>query len=539
MVGAIRSALGDAASPLPPGYKVDEQFLHEVRFWASRLLSLLWFFFWAGGLAAVCFDAALPVVATSCWLQMSDWCVRFLSCLCCTRPLWFSRPSPAPFFHPQTPTHVTTLSNGLRVATERHPVGAATVGVWVDAGSRFETEDTNGAAHFLEHLVFKGSAAMSQRALETTVENMGANFNAYTSREQTAYFGRAVTAHVPELTNILADILLNSEMSPASVERERDVILREYAEVNKLPEEELFDNLHATAFQGTPLAQTILGSEDCIRSLQRPDLRAYVKRHYQPHRMVLVGAGDVDHDTFVTQADKLFGGMRSDPDAESAAQLVAARPCFLTGSDMRVRDDYAADAHFVIAVESCGWAHADAVAFMVLESLLGGWERYATTGDVVSSRLANGLHATPSAKRVGAFNTSYADTGLFGLSAVAAPHDLDDVVSVMMGELVRLHTAVDGGALAAAKAALKTRMMAAADGSTAAAEETARQLLVYGRKVPLAEWVARIDAVDAAAIKRLVGKYVWDREVAVSALGNVSQLPDLTWIRRRTFSTLY
>ncbi|KAK1865725.1 hypothetical protein I4F81_008250 [Pyropia yezoensis] len=467
IAGAIRSALGEAASPLPPGYAVDEEFLHE------------------------------------------------------------------------TPTHVTTLSNGLRVATERHPVGAATVGVWVDAGSRFETEDTNGAAHFLEHLVFKGTAAMSQRSLETTVENMGANFNAYTSREQTAYFGRAVTAHVPALTSILADILLNSEMSPASVERERDVIIQEYAEVNKLPEEELFDNLHATAFQGTPLAQTILGSEDCIRSLQRPDLRAYVKRHYQPHRMVLVGAGDVDHDTFVTQADKLFGGMRSDPAAESAAQLVAARPCFLTGSDMRVRDDHAPDAHFAIAFESCGWAHPDAVAFMVLESLLGGWDRYATTGDVVSSRLANGLHATPSAKRVGPFNTSYADTGLFGLYAVAAPHDLDDVVSVMMGELVRFYTSVDERALAAAKMALKTRMMAAADGSTAAAEETARQLLVFGRKVPLAEWVARIDAVDAAAVKRLVGKYVWDREVAVSALGNVSGLPDLTWIRRRTYSTLY
>eukprot|EP00166_Cyanidium_caldarium_P005287 ctg_63.g11 len=188
----------------------------------------------------------------------------------------------------QTPTQVSRLSNGLRVATEEVDTPTATVGLWLDTGTRFEPAAANGVAHFLEHLIFKGTGRRTQHQLEVEVEDMGAQLNAYTSREQTVYFARCLGDSVPRSLGLLADILQNSLLDAGAVERERDVILREMEDIESQPEEVLFDYLHSTAFQGTPLARTILGTLQNIQTLKREDLVAYIESHYQPHRMVLV-----------------------------------------------------------------------------------------------------------------------------------------------------------------------------------------------------------------------------------------------------------
>ena len=165
---------------------------------------------------------------------------------------------------------ITTLPNGLRVATETTPhAQTAAVGVWIDAGSRYESDATNGAAHFLEHMAFKGTAARDTRQLEQEVEDMGGHLNAYTSREQTCYYARVFSGDVPAAVDILSDILQNSKLDEAAIERERDVILREMQEVEGVPEEVVFDHLHATAFQQTPLGRTILGPAANVKSLTR------------------------------------------------------------------------------------------------------------------------------------------------------------------------------------------------------------------------------------------------------------------------------
>ena len=151
--------------------------------------------------------------------------------------------------HPQLQT--STLPNGLTVATETHPhAQTATVGVWIDAGSRAETDATNGTAHFLEHMAFKGTNRRSQHQLELSVESLGAHLNAYTSREQTVYYAKCFSKDVNTSVDIISDILQNSTLDNAAIERERDVILREQQEVDKQMEEVVFDHLHAVAFQG-------------------------------------------------------------------------------------------------------------------------------------------------------------------------------------------------------------------------------------------------------------------------------------------------
>lgn len=149
-------------------------------------------------------------------------------------------------------TQLTTLPNGLTVATEAHPhAQTATVGVWIDAGSRAETDKTSGTAHFLEHMAFKGTNKRSQHALELEVENLGAHLNAYTSREQTVYYAKSFRKDVGQTVDIISDILQNSKLENSAIERERDVILREQQEVDKQMEEVVFDHLHAVAFRGT------------------------------------------------------------------------------------------------------------------------------------------------------------------------------------------------------------------------------------------------------------------------------------------------
>jgi processing peptidase subunit beta len=186
-------------------------------------------------------------------------------------------------------TRVTTLPNGLRVASESDLSAAtATVGVWIDAGSRFESASTNGTAHFLEHMIFKGTKRRSMRQLEEEVENIGGHLNAYTSREQTTYYAKVLKKDVPLAVDILADILQNSRFDEDRITRERQVILREMEEVEGQVEEVMFDHLHATAFQYSPLGRTILGPAANIRSITRANLQEYISAHYTAPRMVTI-----------------------------------------------------------------------------------------------------------------------------------------------------------------------------------------------------------------------------------------------------------
>ena len=228
-------------------------------------------------------------------------------------------------------TDVTTLDSGLRVASETvQGSETATVGVWIDAGSRYETASNNGVAHFLEHLAFKGTEKRTQQQLEVEIENMGGHLNAYTSREQTVYFAKVFKSDVGKAVEILSDILLKSKLDEAAIERERDVILREMSEVNKQQEELVLDHLHATAFQGTGLGRTILGPEENIRSLTRTDLVDYIQQHYTAPRMVIAGAGAVNHEELCGLASQHFGSL---PTAPKNGVEVAMEPAVFTGSD--------------------------------------------------------------------------------------------------------------------------------------------------------------------------------------------------------------
>ncbi|OVA07913.1 Peptidase M16 [Macleaya cordata] len=435
-------------------------------------------------------------------------------------------------------TRVTTLPNGLRVATESNLAArTATVGVWIDAGSRFESDETNGTAHFLEHMIFKGTYDRPVRVLEEEIENMGGHLNAYTSREQTTYYAKVMDKNVPQAIDILADILQNSCFDVERINRERDVILREMEEVEGQPEEVIFDHLHATAFQYSPLGRTILGPAHNIKTITRDHLQNYISTHYTAPRMVIAAAGNVKHEDIVEQVKKLFTTLSSDP--TTASQLVAKEPAIFTGSEVRIIDDDIPLAQFAVAFSGASWTDPDSVALMVMQSMLGSWNKSAGGGKHMGSELAQRVGINEIAESMMAFNTNYKDTGLFGVYATAKPDCLDDLAYAIMYEISKLSYRVSEADVTRARNQLKSSLLLHIDGTSPVAEDIGRQLLTYGRRIPFTELFARIDAVDASTVKRVANRFIFDRDVAIAAMGPIQSLPDYNWFRRRTYWLRY
>lgn len=428
-------------------------------------------------------------------------------------------------------TELSKTKNGVRVASETAHGETATVGVWIDAGSRYETAKNNGAAHFLEHMAFKGTKNRTQQQLELEIENMGAHLNAYTSREQTVYYAKVFKNDVPKAVEILADILQNSTLDEGAINRERDVILRESVEVNKQYEEVILDELHSTAFMGTGLGRTILGPDENIKNLTKADLQDYTKTHYTADRFVIAAAGAVDHKQLTELTEKHFGGLVTG----SGAANFKPEPAHFTGSDKRIRYDSMGEAHVALAFQGASWTSEYAFPLMVMQTLLGSWDRWSAAGRNVSSRFAANFSDHELGHSFTTFNTSYKDTGLFGVYLVAPDNKLDDAMWYTLDNMVRLCHNVTDQEVERAKTQLKASMLMQLDSFSNVAEDIGRQVLTYGRRMSSAETFARIDAITTDDIKRTANKVINDEDHALAAIGPIFELPDYNWIRRRSY----
>jgi processing peptidase subunit beta len=432
-------------------------------------------------------------------------------------------------------TQTTTLPNGLTVATEASPLAqTATVGVWIDAGSRAENEYNNGTAHFLEHLAFKGTNSRSQNQLELEIENMGAHLNAYTSRENTVFYAKSLKDDVGKTVEILSDILQNSKLEEQAIERERDVIIRESEEVDKQYEEVVFDHLHAVAFQGQPLGRTILGPRENILEITRTELANYIKYNYKADRMVLAAAGAVDHDKLVQLATKHFAGLpvSASPVAPgTGSRAVHDVPKFV-GSEVRIRDDTLPVAHIAIAVEGVSWSSPDYYTALVAQAVIGNWDRAQGTGPNQGSRLSSIVSQNHLANSFLSFSTSYSDTGLWGIYLTTENKtQIDDLVHFTLKEWNRLSVSVSSTEVERAKAQLKASLLLSLDSTTAVAEDIGRQIVTTGRRQSPQEVERNVTNVSVKDVKEWAQKYLYDKDIAIAAVGPIEGLLDYQRIR--------
>uniref|UniRef100_F7IEL0 Cytochrome b-c1 complex subunit 1, mitochondrial n=1 Tax=Callithrix jacchus TaxID=9483 RepID=F7IEL0_CALJA len=417
-------------------------------------------------------------------------------------------------------TQVSKLDNGLRVASEQSSQPTCTVGVWIDVGSRFETEKNNGAGYFVEHLAFKGTKNRPGSTLEKEVESIGAHLNAYSTREHTAYYIKALSKDLPKVVEILGDIVQNCSLEDSQIEKERDVILREMQENDASMRDVVFDYLHATAFQGTSLAQAVEGTSENVRKLSRADLTEYLSRHYKAPRMVLAAAGGVEHQQLLDLAQKHLGDISWQYPEDA---VPAFTPCRFTGSEIRHRDDALPLAHVAIAVEGPGWANPDNVALQVANAIIGHYDCTYGGGAHLSSPLASIVAAKKLCQSFQTFNICYAETGLLGAHFVCDRMKIDDMIYVLQGQWMRLCTSTTESAVARGKNILRNALVSQLDGTTPVCEDIGRSLLTYGRRIPLAEWESRISEVDASVVREICSKYFYDQCPAVAGYAYTEQ----------------
>jgi len=280
----------------------------------------------------------------------------------------------------------TTLSNGFRVVSEYRQGETASVGVFIKAGSRQETQENNGVAHFLEHMYFKGTPKRTATGLEIEFEDAGAQMNAHTTREYTCFTSHCLRTDIERSVDALSDVLLNSNITKEDIELERSTILREYDEVNSNVEEVLFDKLHEAAYAYSPLGYSILGPKENIKSITKAQMQDYRNTHYIAPKMILVGVGEVNHDNLVKLGEKYFGKVPAKPieaayDPQENAKFV--------GSEVRFFDPNIPVMFSAIGFEGPPIHSSEMIAVNLMQVLLGSWDRSMGAGKYIQSHLCS------------------------------------------------------------------------------------------------------------------------------------------------------
>lgn len=431
-------------------------------------------------------------------------------------------------------TKTSVLPNGLTVASERLPnVSSATVGIFVDAGSRAENARNNGTAHFLEHLAFKGTQKRSQVGIELEIENIGSHLNAYTSRENTVYFAKSLEEDIPRAVDILSDILTRSVLDPRAIERERDVIIRESEEVDKMYDEVVFDHLHDVAYRDQALGRTILGPIKNIRTITKDNLKSYIDKNYKGDRMVLAGAGAVDHEKLVQYAQQYFGHI---PRAEFPVPLGSPRgplPVFHRGEKL-IQEDTLPNTHIAIAVEGVSWSGLDYFIALAAQAIVGNWDRALGAGTNSPSPLAVEVSDNGTlANTYMSFSTSYADSGLWGMYLVtdSQEHNVKSVFDAIIREWRRIMSGnISESEVQRAKAQLKAALLLSLDGSTAIVEDIGRQIVTTGKRLSPEEVFEKVDRITKDDIVMWANYRLKGKPVALVALGNVKTVPGVSYI---------
>lgn len=415
------------------------------------------------------------------------------------------------------PIEVTALPNGLRIVTDPVPtVETVCVGVWVGVGTRHEPAPVNGVAHLLEHMAFKGTRRRTALDIAAEIENVGGHMNAYTSRENTAYYCKVLKEDAGLALDVLADILQHSVLDDAELTRERAVVLQEIGQAHDTPDDIIFDHFQATAYPDQALGRPVLGTPEIVRALGRGDLCRYLDRHYGGRGLVVVASGAITHARFVAMVAEAFAELadRHEPETDRAR--------FVSGEYREPRD--LEQVHLLLGFDGVGYHDPDFYAANMLSTVLGGG---------MSSRLFQEIREKRGlAYSVYTYASAYEDGGLFGVYAGTGEADLSELVPVLADEITKVARDVGAEEVDRARAQLKASLLMGLESTMGRAEQLGQQLLVYGRPVPVEEMVAKLDAVTPDRVAALADRLFTARPT-LAAMGPLSRLEPFDRLARR------
>lgn len=412
----------------------------------------------------------------------------------------------------------TTLPNGLRVVTDTMAtVETVSLGAWVDVGTRHEPEELNGISHLLEHMAFKGTERRSPQDIAEEIENVGGHLNAYTSREQTAYYAKVLKDDAALAFDIIADILQHPRFDPEELKREQSVVLQEISQAIDTPDDIIFDHFQSTAYPAQALGRPVLGTPETVKAIDSATLRAYLERTYTAPAMVLVAAGNIEHERFVDLAAEQFGGLRNTPVSQPDGAT------YQGGHFREARD--LEQVHVVLGFDGVAYDHPAFYATGVLSTILGGG---------MSSRLFQEIREKRGlVYSIFSYASSYTDGGLFTIYAGTGEDEVEELIPVMCDEVLKVCAGITEEELARARAQLKAGLLMSLESTSSRCEQAARHLLSHGRILSTEELVSRIEAVDAAAVVEAAKTILGRGNPTFSALGTLDKVEDFSILKGR------
>ncbi len=412
--------------------------------------------------------------------------------------------------------HRTTLPGGLRVVTESMPASrTAAFGIWVGVGSRDEAPSIAGASHFLEHLLFKGTRTRTGLEIARTMDAIGGEFNAFTTKEATCYHATVLDDDLAVAVELVSDIVLDATIAAEDVDVERAVVLEEIAMRDDDPSDLVHDEFSSALLGDTPLGRPILGTSESIAALTRTQINGYYRRRYRPEGMVVAAAGNVEHRQVVRLVRAAFRG-RLDRDAVVARPRTAAPPARMAPAQpVSVIEDDTEQANILLGMYGLDRLDERRFALGVLSSALGGG---------MSSRLFQEIREKRGlAYSTYSFASQHAGTGLFGLYAGCQPAKAHEVIEIMREQLadVAAH-GLSADEVARGKGQMRGGLVLGLEDSTARMSRIGKSELSFGQVIEVDQLLRRVERVTVEDVARLAAELL-DRPRCLTVVGPFGQ----------------
>jgi predicted Zn-dependent peptidase len=399
-----------------------------------------------------------------------------------------------------------TLPSGLRLVTESMPhVRSVTVGVWLTRGSRHEPDAESGVAHFVEHMLFKGTTSRSAQVIAQTIDSIGGQLDAFTAKEYASYYIKVLDDHLPLAIDLLSDLVMRPAFAPSDVDREQSVILEEIKMVEDAPDDLVHEVFAQQFWSRHPLGRPILGTPDTVGSFDAARLRQYFDRTYLAPHLVIAAAGHLEHASLKALVERAFADL---PAGTTAAG--DEPPAVTPGLVVRQKD--IEQSHLCLGAPAYPQAHDDRHALYVLNTILGG---------SMSSRLFQHIREERGlAYAVYSNLTSYSDAGVMTVYAGCAVEKVSEVIDLTLAELRNLREdPVAGDELQRAKDHLKGSLMLSLENTSSRMSQLARQQIYFGRHFSLDELLSAIDAVSSDDVQRVASDLFRDGASVATVVG--------------------
>lgn len=394
----------------------------------------------------------------------------------------------------------TVLDNGVTVLTETmDTVRSVAIGIWVVVGSRDESPSDAGMSHFMEHMMFKGTPTRSAADISAIFDRLGAELNAFTSKEATCFYSRVLDQHVDIAVEVLSDMIVNSLLDDEAIRYEREVVIEEIARHEDTPEDQIGDVFMETLWPSHPLGLPVLGTREIVSAFDNGQSRAFHDRHYRTCQITVAAAGNITH----KQVADLVGKYLDLPNGSCGKRALSDA---VVETRLHVLERDTEQAHIAWGVNALKATDDDRFVLSVLDVVLGGG---------MSSRLFQEIREKKGlAYAVGSYHQLFEDAGLFGVYAGTRPNNAEEVIRLVKQQVDSVRTeGITADELSLAKDALKGSLVLSLESTRMRMTRLAKSEITHGEILSLDELVERIDKVQLGDVKELAGRLFGGPEV--------------------------